>query len=166
MPLYRSSHKEKPEEQLARPNQKRIKNQVLTPVVCEDGELCPAPGLDSRYDFCDKTVEWYWQVAHSPQSKLFADTDWISLEETCILHDRIWNPNTRGNLSHTALVNLMSELRRRTQMWGFTHYDRVQLNLTIETEQTKELEERQIDRAAEQFVNYAERLNKKVAQKE
>lgn len=163
MSLYTSNGTEKSDDDRIRRNDPRIKASSVSEVEC-DGTNCPAPGLPQDHPFCEKTVRWYWQMAHSPQSKLFADTDWLALEEACILHDRIWNPATP--VSHTALVNLMSELRRRVAVWGYNHYDRIQLKLTIETPQTREAQETEVEEYAAEGINYLEQLTRKIAEQE
>lgn len=164
MTLYSSSGREKNVEDLARPtnrNNSAIQPVTVTPTYC-DGTDCPAPGLDDRFEWCDKTREWYYGWAHSPQAKLFADTDWLHLEETALIHHRVWSDPTK--LSPTATVNLFGELRRRVAVWGATYFDRVQLRMTIDTPQTRENAEKDVKQAAESAVNYLELLTKEVAE--
>lgn len=161
MTLYASNGREKDEDSRVRRNAPRIKEFTV-----EDDGLVRGPELPDcpdGLDWCPRTKEWYLKWRVSPNAKLFTETDWEALLECCIIHNRIWDPNR--SVGDTNLTNLMSELRRRVAVWGATHYDRVQLKMSIKTPQMEAEEANDIDKDAEEAVDYLTNLAKASAEK-
>lgn len=159
MTLYGSNGREKDDDARVRRNAPRIQQVEIV----DDGEkLGPElPSCPDGLDWCDRTKDWYETWRCSPNAKLFAETDWEALLECCIIHNRIWDPNR--SVGDTNITNLLSELRRRVAVWGATHYDRVQLKMTIKTPQSEAEDAKKIQGDAEEAVNYAEELAKAAA---
>lgn len=166
MVLPPSNGYEKPDDQRVRRNEPRIRpSEITADGVLRGPEL---PECPDKEGWCPRTLEWYDTWRRSPNAQLFAETDWESLLECCIIHNRIWNPNrtagrTGGRVGDVNLTSLMGELRRRVGVWGATHYDRVQLKLSITTPQTEAEASKSIEKDAEKAVNYAEELAKAAA---
>lgn len=123
--------------------------------------------------WCKQTQLWWrnWRV--SPQAKLMTTTDWDFLLDAAVLHNNIWRPRTvdpSGKLydgpSATSLANYQAELRQRVSKFGATWEDRQKLQLAIETPQSEEELDKRIAQEAKKVTNYAERLNKKVAEQQ
>lgn len=171
MTLYVSNGMEKDYDDRNQPSKpRRIIPQIIVPKKCEHKRgACPAPGLPKLNPYgvpwCDRTKQWYEEMAHTPQSRLFAETDWMALEEASIIFDCIWNRGQGMRIpSPNAMVQLMTELRRRVQCWGYNHYDRVQLRLNIPTPQLLDQKEEEVRQAAAEGINYLEMLNEMVAE--
>jgi hypothetical protein len=135
-----------------------------------DGKLrgTPLPPLPMirgvKQEWCKATKKWWDDYRRSPQAKLMQVTDWNVLYAAALVHNIIWSDRNK-EISYPALNLLLSELRRREDAVGGTFEARAKLRITVLTEQTEDEHEASITEAAEELVNYAERLNKKVAKK-
>ena len=117
------------------------------------------------FQWCPRTLEWWDTWRRAPQSKLLGKTDWETMFEAAFLHNELWRPRTTGrDLSPTAIVNYLAELRRRVGAFGATWEDRQKLQLMIEVPQTEEEAEARLAYDAQAAVDYASRLNKYAAE--
>jgi len=83
------------------------------------------------------------------------DTDWESLFQGALVHDRIMY-----GVSNTALAALTGELRKREGMFGAALEDRMRLNMsktTIRNEQSAEAEV-----SLQKTVNYFDLVNRRL----
>lgn len=167
MTLYKSNGQEKSDEDRVRRNVPRIDRVTLTPKVGNNGGTCDGncgPDLPGGFGWCDMTLNWYDMWRHSPQSKLFIDTDWAALQEAALLYDAIWNRDiSHKSPSHNSLTLLMGELRRKVAQWGATHYDRIQLKLQIDNPLSAEEQRRAVESDAKDAVDYMEMLTSEAA---
>lgn len=115
---------------------------------------------DKVYRWSMRTTEWWNKWRDSPQAMVMHESDWESMLETALLHNRFWHPDC----SDTARNALAAEIRRRVAAFGATFEDRLKLRMQIQNNLTEEEMEAQIAKDAAQIVNYADRLNKAVAE--
>lgn len=118
--------------------------------------------LDNPVDWCAATKRWWETHRLSAQAKMMTDTDWEMLATAAIIHDQIWGG---GSVSHTALANMLSELRQREESVGATVAARYRLKITVATDQTEDEAENDITTAAAKGVDYFERVNRAIAEK-
>lgn len=137
--------------------------------VKPDGKLrgTPLPPLPMirgvKQTWCKRTQAWWDKYRRSPQAKLMVDTDWEVLYSAALVHNIIWSDRNK-EISYPALNLLLSELRRREDAVGGSFEARAKLRITVLSEQTEDENEASITAAAEEVVNYADRLNKKYAE--
>lgn len=120
--------------------------------VVRGPELRPHPAGRSWHPY---TVEWWETWRRSPQAMYCIDTDWESLFQGALVHDRIMH-----GVSNTALAALTGELRKREGMFGAALEDRMRLNMsktTIRNEQSAEAEV-----SLQKTVNYFELVNRRL----
>ena len=86
---------------------------------------------------------------------IMVDTDWEQMLITALIHDRLYSST---NLSHTAFVNLASELRRREDAVGGSYEARKSLHLNVETPSSKNAADLEDPVAAVAAVDYKSRL--------
>lgn len=141
-----------------------------TTEIKADGKLrgTPLPPLPTirgvKQTWCKATQRWWMKYRKSPQAKLMNETDWEVLYAAAMIHNIIWSDRNK-EISYPALNLLMSELRRREDAVGGTWEARAKLRITVLSDQTEDENEKAIAEAAEEAVNYAERLNAAVAKK-
>ena len=129
-----------------------------------DGKIRGYP-LPSGFDWCERTRIWWETIRRSAQAMSFHETDWLFLQETAFLHNKLWGVNTKftkeGDVvrvpcSPTEAVSLAGEIRRRTESYGFTWADRRKYGITITTPEEATQEAEQIAKSA---VNYRAKLD-------
>lgn len=86
--------------------------------------------VSQKFEWPERTREWWEMWADSPLSTEFTSTDWSELLDTAVLHARFW----KGD------VKLASELRLRVAKFGATPEDRARLR--IQFAQADEAEEK------------------------
>jgi hypothetical protein len=79
------------------------------------------PDMDTLV-WCVRTREWWQMIRECPQAKLFKLSDWHHLLDAALVHNRLWSHPAQ--LKPAELTTLESELRRRTESYGFTWADR------------------------------------------
>lgn len=119
--------------------------------------------MGAKQEWSKRTLAWWANYRKSPQAKLMNDTDWESLYVGAFVHNEIFKDRVKP-IAASALSLLASELRRREDAVGGTFEARAKLRITVLNEHTKEQEELDISEAAEDFIDYATRLNRKVAE--
>lgn len=149
--LYNDSGNRKEDTERVNRNPKRYKK---IPVKWDGTQR--GPELPSAYSWCDKTRQWWDMWRSSPQSMVMLDSDWEELLVAALIHHRIWNP--AGRDGGQIMVNLASELRRRTEKYGATFADRLQMNMDITTPNDITDDEAQIELDAAEAVDYLTRL--------
>ncbi len=94
--------------------------------VTVDGEI-----ISQRFEWPERTREWWAMWADSPLSADFTATDWSELLDTAVIHAKFWTGDTK----------LAPELRLRAAKFGATPEDRARLRITFaqaeEAEQPK-----------------------------
>lgn len=93
--------------------------------IAVDGEI-----VSQKFEWPERTRDWWRMWAESPLSAEFTSTDWSELLDTAVLHARFW----KGD------VKLAAELRLRVAKFGATPEDRARLR--IQFAQADEAEER------------------------
>lgn len=122
----------------ARVNKDPIPLRVITADPVEQPELpefdlqveIDGAMISQRFEWPERTRDWWQMWAESPLSAEFTSTDWSELLDTAVLHARFW----RGD------VKLASELRLRVAKFGATPEDRARLR--IQFAQADEAEEK------------------------
>jgi hypothetical protein len=122
------------------------------------------PELPGPYAWCNRTKEWWQMWRESPQAMVMHDSDWESMLETALLHNRLWS-NPSGQTPQ-ALTNLTAEIRRRVAAFGATFEDRLKLRMSISSPATEAAEEAQIKADAESAVDYFSKLTQAAAEVE
>lgn len=112
-------------------------------------ELRPHP---AGYDWHPYTVEWWDTWRKSPQAMYCIDTDWESLFQGAVVHDRIMH-----GVSNTALAALTGELRKREGMFGAALEDRLRLNMSKSTPRKEH--NAAVEMQVQKAVNYFEMVN-------
>jgi hypothetical protein len=107
------------------------------------------------YDWHPYTVEWWETWRRSPQAMYCIETDWESLFQGAVVHDRVM----RG-VSNTALAALTGELRKREGMFGAALEDRLRLNMSKSTPRKETSAEMEFE--VQRAVNYFERVNQRL----
>lgn len=118
------------------------------------------PELPDDYTWCKRTQQWWEMWRCSAQAMVMHDSDWESMLETAMLHNRFWD----HECSDTARNAIAAELRRRVAAFGATFEDRLKLRMSVETPHTAMAREAEVANDAKEVVNYLERLNKAVAE--
>lgn len=163
-------------------DQRQRRNAELYPtdIIRWDGKK-RGPDLpkDRGIIWCPMAQEWWEKWRSSPNAMLMTDVDWQVMLETAVLVNEFWTPKItldhRANKgepkfhqiskSTTELTNLAKEIRGRLAAYGATYEDRRKLRLQFVTDASEAAFDAQLDQTAEELVDYAERLNKKVAKK-
>lgn len=117
-------------------------------------DVVRGPDLPEDIDWHPRTKEWWEKWRRSPQALVMLDSDWEMMLETALLHTRLWY----GKMSSAQLVAVAGEVRRRVAALGSTFEDRLKLRIVIQTDADEQNEDKKIEDAAEQAVNYMERL--------
>ncbi len=118
------------------------------------------PDLPDEYTWCKRTQDWWEMWRTSAQAMVMHDSDWESMLETAMLHNRFWD----HECSDTARNAIAAELRRRVAAFGATFEDRLKLRMSVDTPHAAMAQEAQIKQDAAEAVNYLERLKKAVAE--
>lgn len=123
------------------------------------------PRAPNGCQWCERTLEWWDKWRKSPQSKLLGETDWETMFEAAFLHNELWRTRIIDgtHLSPTAVVNYLSELRRRVAAFGATWEDRQKLQLSITSPLSEEEDDEEIAAEAAAAVDYMTRLNEYAA---
>lgn len=107
----------------------------------------------------DRTKAWWKTWRQSPQAMVMHDTDWETMLEAALLHNRFWDPDCPD----TARNAIAAELRRRVAAFGATFEDRMKLRMSVNTPHSEQATEEAIVNEAKSIVDYASRLNKAAA---
>jgi hypothetical protein len=84
--------------------------------IAVDGQI-----IAQKFEWPERTRDWWRMWAESPLSGEFTSTDWSELLDTAVLHARFW----KGD------VKLAGELRLRVAKFGATPEDRARLRITF-----------------------------------
>lgn len=103
-------------------------NSELAPVTILRFELADAPELPDRFEWPDRTRDWWAMWCDSPQAENFVSTDWDFLLDTALIHAEFWSGNTA----------VAGELRLRVAKFGATPEDRARLRITFAQAASKE----------------------------
>lgn len=154
--LYQDNGLRKDEADRINRNPKRYKK---IPVRW-DGEI-RGPELPEDRDWCTRTLEWWEMWRSSPQSMVMVESDWEELLLAAIIHDKIWSPNVK--VGGQIEVNLFAELRQRTQKYGASFSDRLQMGMDIITPNDLSEDDQKITEEAAAAVDYVTNLTKKAS---
>lgn len=124
-----------------------------------DGET-RGPSLPRGIVWGQRTKDWWKTWRQSPQAMVMHDTDWETMLEAALLHNRFWDPECPD----TARNAIAAELRRRVAAFGATFEDRLKLRMSVNTPQSEQATEAAIQETAKATVNYMERLTKAAAE--
>jgi hypothetical protein len=103
------------------PSQLRRRNlPAPVTVLVADGKT-HGPELPDSYDWPEATVAWWQAWRTCAQASRFAETDWLFLVDTAVLHAEFW----LGDRS------VAGELRLRVAKFGATVEDRARLKFAI-----------------------------------
>lgn len=144
------------------PNPDRIRRNAdpyETDRVVHDGVL-RGPLLPKDRTWCKRTQEWWKVWRKSPQAKVMTETDWETMLECAILHDKLWSST---NLGPVNAVQLANQIKQRVACFGATYEDRKKLRMEIETPQTLVTAQESFDADAKQAVDYMSRLTEEAA---
>ena len=119
------------------------------------------PTLPTGYPWCKATKKWWNKFRRSPQAMICAPSDWQFMIDTALIYDRIWRDPE--NIPATQLATLMSELRRRTAVYGFTSDDRMHRRMNLKTDQSEQAKEATVKADAEEVVDYFTKLTQEVS---
>lgn len=101
------------------PSQRARTNPDTHPETFIDFKAARQPALPPGRNWCERTRTWWRKWGAAPQAELFTATDWESLLETAVIHNRFW--------SGVGDEKLAVELRRRVAQFGATPEDRLRL---------------------------------------
>lgn len=103
--------------------QRARRNADPTPLRVVESEPAEAPELPelnpAGEPWHPQTLKWWNNWVNDPLSADFRTSDWDELQIAAILHDRVWNGDTK----------VASELRLRTAKFGATAEDRARLRI-------------------------------------
>lgn len=106
-------------------------------------------------------LEWYEVFRRSPQSMVCADTDWLFIRDTAFIYQLFWDAPEKF---HNAKLGYIKEFRQRMGMYGATFEDRLKLRMDVNTPQSSQSEQKQIENDAAKAVDYLEMVTKKAAE--
>ena len=144
----------------AKPDDMRIRRNKpveKTPTMPEwDGiirgpELPPTDPQGRSWD--DNTLRWYETWRKSPQAVYAMDTDWEGMYMAAVLHNTVMN-----GVSHTAMVGLTGEIRKREGSFGGSIEDRRRIGMGDPSGSAEVEQEAVIQQEVRKIVSYAERL--------
>jgi hypothetical protein len=101
------------------PKRRARTNSDPTPTTTLRFEQSTAPELPDRFEWPDRTREWWAMWLNSPQAEHFGSTDWDFLLDTALIHAEFWSGNTGAG----------PELRLRVAKFGATPEDRARLRM-------------------------------------
>lgn len=107
------------------------------------------PELPEDMTWCSRTKIWWDEIRNSAQAMLMHPTDWSYMLDTAVLHNTAYSKKTyvdkdggvhEVSVTPGELKSLMTEIRTRTDPYGFTHSSRVKYGINIATPEDLENE--------------------------
>ena len=130
-----------------------------------DGET-RGPDLPRGRNWHARTIKWWEMWRNSAQAMAFHESDWQHLQDTALLHHKMWSArkvlNDEGqevwvDPSPAETATLAAEIRRRTEQYGMTWADRRKYGIVVMTPEEAAAEAEQLTRRSA-AVDYKKKL--------